>query len=174
MNKLQQGISSGLGKLADQPTFKAGIDWYKGQTGRDQLIIRGLGAFIAVCLFVVLIVQPMFATQDKYEKKLDKSLAIYQKLASNAHKFSSGVAATNSGTPVMGLTTRLAKQYNLNLKRFEPDNDDLRIWLENVAFDSAIAFIEELNKKHGGIVKQINAERTDQSGRVNLRATLGR
>jgi general secretion pathway protein M len=74
----------------------------------------------------------------------------------------------------MAVTTQVAKQYNLNLKRFEPDNDDLRIWLENVSFDSVIAFIEELNRKHGVIIKQINTERSDQPGRVNLRATLGR
>jgi len=167
LNKLQQQILS-------QPSVRAGQDWYKSQSPRDQLIVKSLGGFVLLCLFVLIFVQPMIASEKKYQQQLNKSLALYEKLASNAHRFGSGSSSSSSGAPVMAVTTQVAKQYNLNLKRFEPDNDDLRIWLENVSFDSAIAFVEELNRKHGVIIKQINTERSDQPGRVNLRATLGR
>lgn len=173
MSAIKQNMAKLQQQLISQPSVRAAQDWYKAQGERDRLIIKALAGFVVACLFILILVQPMLASEEKYQKKLDKSLSLYDKLASNAHRFSGSVSTSSSGGPVMALTTQTAKQFNLNLKRFEPDNEDLRIWLENVAFDSAIAFIEELNRKHGVIVKQINTERTEQ-GRVNLRATLGR
>lgn len=174
MSALMQNLNKAQQQIANQPSVRAAQDWYRGQSARDQLIVKSLAAFILLCLFALIIVQPMIASEKKSRQKLDKSVALYEKLASNAHRFSASGSASSTDGPVLAITTQTAKQFNLNLKRFEPDNQDLRIWLENVAFDSAIGFIEELSRKHGVIVKQINTERSDQPGRVNLRATLGR
>jgi general secretion pathway protein M len=99
-------------------------------------------------------------------------LATYEQLASNAHKFQGQNTSKSSNGPILAIVTQQAKRSNINLKRFEPDGDGLRIWLEDAVFDDAIRWLEELNQKHGIQIKQINVDRSDKAGRVDLRGTL--
>lgn len=147
--------------------------WYRDQNTRDRKIIKGISAFVVLCLISILFVLPFLAQQDTYKTKLDKSLSTYQLLASNAHKFQ-GQRATSSTSdePILALVTNQAKRSKINLKRFEPDGSGLRIWLEDAVFDDAARWLEELNQKHGIQIKQINVDRADASGLVDLRASL--
>jgi general secretion pathway protein M len=176
MNKIQQQISqqwlTTSQKFKQLPPVISFNLWYASQNGRDQKVIKAVAAFIGICLVVVLFVQPFLAKQDLYQAKLDKSLAIYESLASNTHKFQSGSSSASSNGPILSVVTQQAKRSNINLKRFEPDGDGLRIWLEDAVFDDAIRWLEELNQKHGIQIKQINVDRSEKSGLVDLRGTL--
>ena len=68
--------------------------------------------------------------------------------------------------------TKQAKRSNINLKRFEPDGDGLRIWLEGAVFDDAMRWLEDLNQKHNIQIKQLNVERGDKPGLIDLRGSL--
>ena len=176
MSKLQQQITrswdEGRLKFKQSPPIISFNLWYGSQNIRDQKIIKAIAAFIIFCLIIVLFVQPFLAKQDAYQAKLDKSLATYELLASNAHKFQGQVSGQSSDGPILTLVTQQAKRSNINLKRFEPDGDGLRIWLEDAVFDDAIRWLEELNQKHNIQIKQINVERSEASGLVDLRGTL--
>lgn len=177
MNKASAAFSNIANQLKEQPSVKAAQGWYQAQSPRDQKIVQGAGVFVIICLVILLLIQPVLSSKEKYRNKLDKSIATYEKLALNAHKFGGAnrsSSGNSSGRPVMSVVTAKAKQYNLNLKRFEPDGEGLRIWLENVSFDSAISMLEELNRVDGILITQINADQTEASGRVNLRASLSR
>ncbi len=127
---------------------------------------------MVVCFIIVLFVQPFYSKQATYQAKLNKSISTYEQLASNAHKFSSNRASSSSNTPILALITQQAKLANINLKRFEPDDDSLRIWLDNESFDNAVRWLETLTQDHGIQVKQISIDRSEKRGRVDLRATL--
>lgn len=176
MSKLQQQIANnwqvGRQKFSQLPPIVSFNLWYASQNGRDQKIIKAVSAFIVFCLIIVLFVQPFLAKQSLYQGKLDKSLTTYELLASNAHKFQGQARSSSSNGPILSLVTQQAKRSNINLKRFEPDGDGLRIWLEDAVFDDAIRWLEELNQKHGIQIKQINVDRSEKSGRVDLRGTL--
>ena len=176
MSKLQQQLTrswdEGRLKFKQSPPVISFNLWYGSQNIRDQKIIKAIAAFIIFCLIIVLFVQPFLAKQDAYQAKLDKSLATYELLASNAHKFQGQVSGQSSDGPILALVTQQAKRSNINLKRFEPDGDGLRIWLEDAVFDDAIRWLEELNQKHNIQIKQINVERSEASGLVDLRGTL--
>ncbi len=176
MSKLQQEITlrwqAGSKKFKQLPAVVSFNHWYGSQNQRDQKIIKAVCAFILICLFLVVFVQPFLAKQEGYKTKLDKSLTLYETLARNAHKFQTQTVAAASNGPILTLVTQQAKRANINLKRFEPDGDGLRIWLEDAVFDDAIRWLEELNQKHGIQIKQINVDRSDKSGRVDLRGTL--
>lgn len=176
MSKLQQQFdrswTESRQKFKQLPPVISFNLWYGSQSSRDQKIVNAISAFIALCLIIVLFVQPFLAKQEAYQAKLDKSLATYELLASNAHKFQGQVSAQTSNDPILTLVTQQAKRSNINLKRFEPDGEGLRIWLENAVFDDAIRWLEELNQKHNIQIKQINVERSEASGLVDLRGTL--
>jgi general secretion pathway protein M len=162
MNNLQQKLSSNwnetLLKLKQLPPVVSFNFWYSSQNIRDQKIIKGISAFIVVCLIIVLFVQPFLAEQELYQSKLDKSITTYESLANNAHKFQGQANSQASSAPILAIVTKQAKRSNINLKRFEPDG--------------AMRWLEDLNQKHNIQIKQINVERGDKPGRVDLRGSL--
>jgi general secretion pathway protein M len=153
------------------PAFIAGRQWFLRQTIRDQKIIKVLLAFVVSCLIIVMFIQPFYSQKPLNQTKLDKSIAVYEQLASNAHKFR-GKGSSSSSTPILALITQQAKIAKINLKRFEPDDENLRIWLDNESFDHAARWLETLTRDHGIKVKQISVERGEKNGRIDLRATL--
>lgn len=176
MNKLKQQMTeqwlSSKQKLKQLPPVISFNLWFDSQNGRDKKIIQSIAAFVVLCLIIVVFVQPFLAKQGLYQAKLGKSLSTYETLASNAHKFQSNSAGGSSNGPILSLVTRQAKASNINLKRFEPDGDGLRIWLEDAVFDDAIRWLEELNQQYDIQIKQINVDRSEKSGLVDLRGTL--
>ena len=176
MSKLQQQITTSWNgsklKFKQLPPVVSFNLWYGSQNIRDQKIIKAVSAFIVFCLIIIVFVQPFLAKQDSYRAKLNKSLSIYETLATNAHKFQGQAVGSSSKGPILAVVTQQAKRSSINLKRFEPDGDGLRIWLEDAVFDDAIRWLEELNQKHGIQIKQINVDRSEKSGRVDLRGTL--
>ena len=176
MNTLKQKLSSNwnesLLKLKQLPPIVSFNLWYDSQNVRDQKIIKGISAFIVLCLIIVLFVQPFLAKQELYQTKLAKSIATYETLANNAHKFQGQTSNQSSSAPILAIVTKQAKRSNINLKRFEPDGDGLRIWLEGAVFDDAMRWLEDLNQKHNIQIKQINVERGDKPGLVDLRGSL--
>lgn len=175
MNKTSQKLSSKYlelkATLNKLPPVVAFLHWFNEQSPRDKKIIKLVGAFVAACLVIVLFVQPFYSKQATYQAKLNKSISVYEQLAKNAHKFNSK-STRSSSTPILALVTQQAKRANINLKRFEPDNESLRIWLDNESFDDAVRWLETLTQDHGVRVKQISIERSDKPGRIDLRATL--
>jgi general secretion pathway protein M len=176
MKKLQQQLTlswqEGRQKFKQLPPVISFNLWYSIQTLRDQKIIKAITAFIVLCFFIVIFVQPFLDKQEAYQARLNKSLSTYQLLASNAHKFQSQVSGKASNDPILAIVTQQAKRSGINLKRFEPDGDGLRIWLEDAVFDDSIRWLEALNQKHNIQIKQINVERSEASGLVDLRGTL--
>jgi general secretion pathway protein M len=170
--KAQQKWQTLLARAEKLPAFAASKQWYLRQSERDQKVLIALSGFIGICLILVVFVQPFYSKQSQYEKKLDKSVAIYEQLAKNAHKFQGRVSNSSSNKPILALITEQAKIAQINLKRFEPDNENLRIWLDDVSFDNAARWLETLTREHGINVKQISIERSEKNGRVDLRATL--
>lgn len=160
-----------LAKVHKIPAVIAGKQWFSRQSIRDQKIIKTLLGFVIICLIVVTFIQPFYNQQPLHQVKLNKSIATYEQLASNAHKFR-GKGNSSSSTPILALITQQAKIAKINLKRFEPDDENLRIWLDNESFDDAARWLETLTRDHGIKVKQISIERSEKIGRIDLRATL--
>lgn len=160
-------------KSQQLPAVIAGKQWFSQQSIRDQKIIKILTGFVISCLIIVFFIQPFYSKQSLYQAKLAKSITTYEQLASNAHKFR-GKANHSSNTPILALITQQAKIAQINLKRFEPDDDDLRIWLDNESFDHAASWLETLTRDHGIKVKQVSIERSEKVGLIDLRATLTR
>lgn len=170
--KIKSHAAKGQQSFLKLPPVAAFNLWYSDQNTRDRKIIKAISIFIAFCLVIVLFVQPFVTQQSAYQAKFDKSLSTYELLASNAHKFKRQTSTKTSNQPILATVSSQAKRSKINLKRFEPDGDGIRIWLEDAAFDDVALWLETLNKKHGIKIKQINVDRSDKSGLVDLRASL--
>ena len=73
---------------------------------------------------------------------------------------------------LLGLANTTAKPLQLEFKRFEPaGNNGLNLWLDNVAFDNVIRWLDQLDRQYGVRVAEIALERR-ADGLVNVRLML--
>ena len=173
LNQLQSKAASYWQQLLANPYMQQGVQWYGGQSSRDQNIIKAVALLLVLALVFLMVYAPLLQGRTSAEAELNKNIKIYNLLASNAGRFATG-AASNNSVSILSAVTNQARAQNLNLSRYEQDGANLRIWLDRVPFDDAISWLEALERQYAVSVSQISIDRTDSVGRVDVRATLGR
>ena len=73
---LQSAWNTSRGKFLQSAPVSAFNLWYRDQNTRDRKIIKGISAFVVLCLIMVLFVLPFLAQQGAYKTKLDKLIAL--------------------------------------------------------------------------------------------------
>lgn len=160
-------------KLSTDPTVTKLSERYRGLSSREQLIVKGLAGLLFIVILLQITLVPLYQENQQLKIDLEKQLSLYNRMAENGYRFSfsSGLAATNR--PLLSEVTRLSRQRGITLSRYEQDNAKLRVWFDNAAFDDAANLLQDLSRL-GILTNQINIDRQEQAGRVNIRATLAR
>ncbi|MGR6873902.1 type II secretion system protein GspM [Pseudomonas sp. HK3] len=153
--------------------YKSAHEWYSQLAARDQLIVKALLVFMLIALVFAWVWQPVVDGKVKAEKKFNTEMSFHKKIKENAHLFaSSNAGVVTSGSSILTIVNSTAKVKNIQLKRFEPDGKTgLRIWLDQVNFNSVIDWLELLETTRGIKVEQISIDKVN-SGIVNVRAVL--
>lgn len=174
MKSVSQFKDKALQNLKNQPSVRQASQWYESQNRRDKWILKILAALLTLLFVYWLIIAPALTSNQEIKSKLANNVALYNLIADNAHRFGKVSFNSQNQGPLLNLINQQAQQNNLSLSRYEQSEQGVRIWLENVAFDQAISWLENLKAQSGILVKQINVDKQTLEGRVNLRATLGR
>ena len=172
MNRIQAIKLQLSEQLKATPAWQAGSQWYQALPARDRLVVKAVSALLVLALVFVIVYAPLLKARKNAEAALQKNLGVYNQLAGNAHKFGSVSSPAASGS-LLSLVTRQARASGLSLSRYEQDGQSLRVWLEDVSFDDAITMLESLQANAGVIASQINIDKADRPGVVDIRATLG-
>lgn len=174
MQAIKQPLAELASRINEQPNVQAAKQWYGALSGRDRNIVKGVALLLVLALVFVMLVLPVVEQRQTSIKKRDKALDLYELVASNAHQFGRVSSSNSTGEPILNVVTALATQQNLSLSRYERADNGLRIWLEDVAFDDAIGWLELLQQNAAIRVEQANIDRSARAGRVNVRATIVR
>ncbi len=154
--------------------YQSANAWFKALDSRDQMLVKALSTLIVLALIFVWTLQPSQAAVKSAEARFNKELKFHQKMKENAYLFA-GSRANNAGAfegSILSLVNNTAKAKNIVLKRFEPEGDKgLRVWLDQVNFNSVIDWLELLEVQKGITIEQISIDKVSP-GLVNLRAVL--
>lgn len=153
--------------------YQSANNWYGQLVERDQLIVKILSVCILMALIFAWIWLPVSNGQAKAIASYNTEMKFHAKMKESAYLFSSGdVLNENSEGSILSTVNNTAKVKNILLKRFEPDGKTgLRIWLDQVNFNSVIDWLELLETSRGIRVEQISIDRV-APGIVNVRAVL--
>jgi len=154
------------------PRVQQAQGWYRDQTPRDQAVVKLVAGLVAAALIFLIFVAPLIKQNRALNSKLESATGFYNLMAENADRFASGRAATAGNKPLLGVVSQQARRYQITLTRYEQDGESLRVWMDNVSFDDAATFMENLARSQGVRVSQINIDRSQESGRANIRATF--
>ena len=74
---------------------------------------------------------------------------------------------------LLSVASNVAKNHELSFTRFEPDSDQrVRLWLENVKFNSVVSWLGEMEQSQGVSATDISVDGGTAPGYVNVRLTL--
>lgn len=154
------------------------MNFWQGMNKREKIVSAGGALLLLLLLIYLLGVQPLRRELVKMQKAIPakkEALAWMENGARTARELTekrSSVAAASSPLKTIAL---VAKQYGLStkLRRVDPgENDEIKVWFEDLVFIDLLKFVRELHEKHGVEVVSFSAERLDEPGVVNARLIL--
>lgn len=145
-----------------------------GLSRRDQQAARLLGGalFIAIVLFGIIL--PIRGTSIDLQNDLDRAEDVFNELTALAPQ---ALAVGGSGgeldpNALNSEVRRQAARYGVDIQRFEPDGDFLRVWLEDARYPSVVQWLgglEALGITHS----ELTMDDRPSPGFVNVRITFG-
>lgn len=137
---------------------------------------------LAVALTLFLAYFAMWVPAETFLKDSQRELEDGRKLLALVQ--SSGAALKESGAgsqatanmnsqQLASTVTSMARKQKLSLKRFEPSGENkVKVWVEDVSFDTLVSWLSVLDKSIGVKVEQISVEKQNKPGVVSARLTL--
>ncbi|SEP95843.1 general secretion pathway protein M [Ectothiorhodospira magna] len=157
------------------------ISWWQACSSRDRrtLIIGGL--LLLLILPYGLIWLPLndrldnaARTVERLQNDLDWMMAASAQVQA-ARGQSSDLPRVQGAQSLLGLVDATARQANLasGLRRVQPEGaGTVRVWMEHVAFDDLLRWLDGLVQEYGIQVTGLVVDRQSEAGRVNVRLVL--
>lgn len=171
-----------VSKIRQLPILQKINTAYDQLPRRDQRAVQLLSLALGVFLVYFMLWQPVQDYHESAAARADAAADRIAWLAANidlARKVAQGGQAASptkkieDSRSMMTTVTASAQEAGLKLQRFEPSGENkMRVWLDNIAFDSLAPWLERLAAEYGIIVDQAAIDRANDAGRVNARLTL--
>jgi general secretion pathway protein M len=151
---------------------------YAELESRDRYALIGLAAFFSLLFIVVGIWQPAldYAARAEVSRNNQRELITWMNSTAVQARATAGnqTSARKSGQSLLTIVQRTAKNFSIKPDKLQPEgNDEVSVWfVEPVAFNMLLSWLEELQLKHGVLVRQISVDKHEQSGKVIARIVL--
>ena len=152
---------------------------FDAMSSREQLMVQSMGIVAVIVVLYFLLWQPAVGYMKASEETLTERKELLELIHKNRAVLQSSASAQSTGKPALdsqqlvSTVTNLAKQHQLELKRFEPSGDNkVKVWVDEVPFNNMMAWLTQLQKTLNIRVEQVTIEKTDQDGLVSARLTL--
>jgi len=152
-------------------------EWWLQLNQREQSLVGSLGSVLIVFLLYSLIWQPLNENIEQGQKKLDSRQALLSFVAQETARYKtfSGSGGANSSGSLSSVINQTARSKNISITRVQPQNSDIQVWIDNVAFSQLLNWLEELAKNEGIYVQNVDLGQTDEAGQVQVkRLQLGK
>lgn len=156
-------------------------DWWNARPVREQRLLGAGGIALALILAWLLVWEPLAGLSQRRAADLAAARALATQLETLAAAAqAAGPAArpdARRGASLLSVIDQSVKVSGIGKApaRLQPDGEALvRIWFEDVPFDSLLRWQADLRNRHGISVTEAEIERESGSGLVNARLTLER
>ncbi|MDP5255223.1 MULTISPECIES: type II secretion system protein M [unclassified Vibrio] len=148
------------------------LQWWQTITSREQKLVIGAGLVVAIALLYWGIVMPLLHQAEQAEQRLNSAMQLNTWVSERANQIVQlrGQGGRQySSAPLNQLVAESAGQFTVELIRMQPRNDDgLQVWIQPLAFDQLINWIDFLQQQQGITVEYLDIDRGQQSGTVEV------
>jgi general secretion pathway protein M len=147
-------------------------NWYAGLQEREQRTVAIGAIFLALTILIGGILMPLQSAVSRAVKETDtrrEDLAWMTVNAPEVRAFGAQVPVDTGEVPVV-LVDRVAREAGLAsaLRGTQPNpTGGVRVQLEAAPFDTMVAWLDTLDRRHGLAIESITVDRTPAPGMVN-------
>lgn len=146
--------------------------WWQGLNPREQQLVATMSIVVIVFLFISLVWQPLNTNIEKSRIKLVKQQELAVWVNDNLSQYKqlqkSGGSKSSSGS-LSSVVNRTAKQRAIAIARMQPQGDDLQVWIDEVAFNDLVTWLEHLTANEGVIIQAADIAVGNVAGTVKVR-----
>lgn len=156
-------------------------NWFLSLTQRERTMVQIAASVVVIFVFYLFVVQPISTNYKKNKKnvaEVTQTLEWMHAAAREVKQLRGGrlLPEQPQGKQfILSMVDSSARKAGLAgvMKRVQPEGDSgVRVWFEDAAFDELIKWLATIESKHGLLVNEINIEKTESTGLVNVRVFL--
>lgn len=156
-----------LPRIAKMPAV---IEQYLAKLSpRDRIAVLVLTLFIVVSLCGLMALK-LHRAAEKAQQQAMQEKELYAWFQANLPVLSHG-SSSNNGMSVLDTVSASAGGMGINMNRFEPDGEQVRVWLENTDFAKVASWLHTLSQQ-GVKAQEVHFEQNNKG--LSVRLVLGR
>ena len=145
--------------------------WWQQLQLREKRLVIIMGVLLSIFFFYQLIWQPLNENIVHNQKKLIRQQALLSWVNKNTLRYKNNAnsnSVKNNGS-ISSIVNRTAKQHQITVSRMQPQGDDLHLWIEEIAFNTLLQWLEQLSNEEKLMVRGIDLSHGNQTGTVLVR-----
>ncbi|MCH8537046.1 MAG: type II secretion system protein M [Alkalimonas sp.] len=147
--------------------------WWLSLQQREQRLVLVCAVAVAIFLFYWLIWQPVHQAKATNQRALQQAEQQLDWLHSVLPQLQqSGVSIERSSGSLSQILTTSARQYGIRVNRMQPQNEQMQLVLDDVAFEQLLRWLHDLHYQHGLRLVNLDVSLSNQPGIVQVRRIL--
>lgn len=152
--------------------------WFLDQNPRDQMMLSVGVVVVAIYILLFLVLFPLQADLNRTEKRNLEALRVQQEVRDLAGQVLARQQQGGEQAGAQNLTSLLSestRQFGLSMENVQPTGNTARVRLGASQFNSVLAWLNDMEIKHGLQITELNitADKSPGAVLVSLQLTQG-
>ena len=145
------------------------INYWGSLKEQEQRLLIIAGVVFIVFILVMGILKPLNKAVADAEQKLkrEQDFQVFVEQSIGKLKAAGNSARISSGN-LSQLVNRSRGRYGIVISQMQPNNDSLRVNIENVEFNKLVSWLDELVHQHGVTVANLDISQGEDTGFVRV------
>ncbi|MBU2179922.1 MAG: type II secretion system protein M [Gammaproteobacteria bacterium] len=146
--------------------------WWASLQPREQRLVGIGGVVLIIGAFYWLLWQPLHQSRTTQQQAATSAQAQLIWLQSQLPKLSQQSNSVRSSASLTEVVSQTSRNFQVQVSRMQPQNEQLQLSLEDLAFDQLLRWLHELQFQHGIRLVQLDIATADKPGQVRVRRML--
>ncbi len=145
--------------------------WWQQLNLREKKLVLAMASLVIIFILYSFVWQPLNDNIAKAEKKIARQQQLLSWVQENTQRFQQ--AKSSGGKQASGslssIVNRTASSKNITITRMQPQGDNIQVWIDEIAFNQLLQWLEQLSTNEGLRVTNIDLSDAEKPGVVRVR-----
>lgn len=145
--------------------------WWQQLQQREQRLVLLMAIFIGIFVFYQGVWKPLNDNIDNADQKLERTHSLLSYVKSTTAKVKSAGSSNRkvTGGSLSTIVNRVAAKHQISIARMQPQGENVQVWIDEVAFNQLLVWLDDLNANQGLTVSNIDISKGETAGAVKIR-----
>ena len=146
---------------------------WDGVDPKQRPLFQFAGVLILLALLWMLIIEPAWDASKQAEARVMAAQTDLTWMQRNAGQVLDRQSQSQEYGSLIELTLRSAEASGLGISRYEPESQNLRIWIESANLPNCMQWLLRLQQSYGVGFSELDVDRNSSTGLASIRLVLG-